>query len=61
MCKMTDKILTEIMAVGRAPRQTKKKLVEQTVPSKQYDIPYFAHMQLDPAHFPEGESLCMIK
>lgn len=25
--------------------------------AKQFDIPYFAHMQLDPARFPEGESL----
>ncbi len=44
------------MAIGRAPRPTKKKVAEQPVPSKQFDIPYFAHMQLDPAHFPEGKS-----
>jgi hypothetical protein len=40
----------------RATRQLKKAAPEHAVPAKQFDIPYFAHMQLDPAHFPEGES-----
>lgn len=39
-----------------ATRQSKKNAPVHAVPAKQFDIPYFAHMQLDPAHFPEGGS-----
>jgi hypothetical protein len=40
----------------RATRQSKENASGHAVPTKQFDIPYFAHMQLDPAHFPEGGS-----
>ena len=40
----------------RATRQSKENTPGHTMPAKQFDIPYFAHMQLDPAHFPEGGS-----
>jgi hypothetical protein len=44
----------------RATRQSKKNAPGHAVPAKQFDIPYFAHMQLDPAHFPEGRSLFLV-
>jgi hypothetical protein len=44
----------------RATRQSKKTAPGHAVPAKQFDIPYFAHMQLDPARFPKGESLFVV-
>ncbi|RMD43734.1 hypothetical protein DV735_g1395, partial [Chaetothyriales sp. CBS 134920] len=37
-------------------RRSKKALGED-IPRKQFDIPYFAHQQLDPAHFPRDLGL----
>ena len=42
-------------------RQPRKPAPEQLAASKQFDIPYFAHMQLDPDHFPHGELNEMIE
>jgi hypothetical protein len=52
-----NRVTSSMARAAARTRRSKKAATEHIVYSKQFDIPYFAHMQLDPERFPRGQFL----